>query len=466
MREILFTMAMLVCTLCASAQQTIPSDKQLFALARQYRYGMARDVNPEKAFRIYNHLAHKGNAKAMNELGKCYLNGDGVIKDYGKAFRIFQKASQLGNVNSKCHLAEMYMKGLNGVVNCKKAYMLYKEAADSGSAQGMYGAGYLLYKGLGVEQNYPEAVKLLEKGAAKKHPGCSMLLASYYANGYDQEQDLDKADKFYSKASRDGNSWTVDVTKKGVLDSISKRRSRKGTWKHVKNKVLSTEAMPRLSSTINAQDVAGRWKGTAYTYDWSGKVIVGEQDVALEIESLDNDSIHINYYVGDSLSTAYATVLKDGAYFSKKLTDEQKDYSWTVTQTKFGIKGKNLLAEFKAFDTDNLSFKKPLLAILNREEDNLSEKSNGKSTFSIQGISYEAGNLTADLLASESMTVSITISSAFGMPTKRLGNRELTQGHNKLTLCTLSQQEYAACIVNVSRKDERHSKKVTVRSHE
>ena len=466
MREILFTMAMLVCTLCASAQQTIPSDKQLFALARQYRYGMARDVNPEKAFRIYNHLAHKGNAKAMNELGKCYLNGDGVIKDYGKAFRIFQKASQLGNVNSKCHLAEMYMKGLNGVVNCKKAYMLYKEAADSGSAQGMYGAGYLLYKGLGVEQNYAEAVKLLEKGAAKKHPGCSMLLASYYANGYDQEQDLDKADKFYSKASRDGNSWTVDVTKKGVLDSISKRRSRKGTWKHVKNKVLASEAMPRLSSTIKAQDVTGRWKGTAYTYDWSRKVIVGEQNIVLDIDCVDNDSIHINYYVGDSLSTAYAPVLKNGTYLSKKLTDEQKDYSWTVTQTKFGMKGNNLLAEFKSLNIGNLSFRKPLLAVLSRENDVNILSRDSLNTFSIQNLKFSSGLLEMDIAASKDMEVNVSISSVYGTLQQALGRQRLTEGNNKLTFRALSIQEGAACIVNVSRKGERHSKTITVHSHE
>lgn len=466
MREILFTMAMLVCTLCASAQQTIPSDKQLFALARQYRYGMARDVNPEKAFRIYNHLAHKGNAKAMNELGKCYLNGDGVIKDYGKAFRIFQKASQLGNVNSKCHLAEMYMKGLNGVVNCKKAYMLYKEAADSGSAQGMYGAGYLLYKGLGVEQNYAEAVKLLEKGAAKKHPGCSMLLASYYANGYDQEQDLDKADKFYSKASRDGNSWTVDVTKKGVLDSISKRRSRKGTWKHVKNKVLASEAMPRLSSTIKAQDVTGRWKGTAYTYDWSRKVIVGEQNIVLDIDCVDNDSIHINYYVGDSLSTAYAPVLKNGTYLSKKLTDEQKDYSWTVTQTKFGMKGNNLLAEFKSLNIGNLSFRKPQLAVLSRENDVNILSRVSLNTFSIQNLKFSSGLLEMDIAASKDMEVNVSISSVYGTLQQALGRQRLTEGNNKLTFRALSIQEGAACIVNVSRKGERHSKTITVHSHE
>ena len=466
MRKILFTMAMLVCALCISAQQAMPTDKQLLSLARQYRYGIARDVSPEKAFMIYNHLVRKGNLKAMNELGKCYLNGDGVTQDYGKAYRIFMKASQLGNVNSKCHLAEMYMKGLNGVVNCKKAYKLYKEAADSGSVQGLYGAGYLLYKGFGVEQNYAEAIKLLEKGAEKKHPGCSMLLASYYANGYDRDQDLDKAEEYYRRASRDGNSWTVDITKNGVADSISKRRSRKGTWKHIKNKVLSSEAMPELTSTIDANNIAGRWKGTAYTYDWSRKVIVGEQDIALNIECMDNDSIHISYYVGDSLSTAYSPVLKNGTYQSKRLTNEQKEYSWTVTQTKFGTKGNNLLADFKALNTGNLSFRKPLLAVLSRDNDANNMSRDTLNTFSIQNVQYSSGQLEMDIVASKEMEINVDISSVYGILLQKLGRQRLTEGNNKLTFRALSIQESAACIVNVSRKGERHSKTITVHSHE
>ena len=466
MRKRLFTMAMLVCALCVSAQQTMPTDKQLLALARQYRYGIARDVSPEKAFMIYNHLARKGNLKAMNELGKCYLNGDGVTQDYEKAYRIFRKASQLGNVNSKCHLAEMYMKGLNGVVNCKKAYKLYKEAADSGSVQGLYGAGYLLYKGFGVEQNYAEAIKLLEKGAEKKHPGCSMLLASYYANGYDRDQDLDKAEEYYRRASRDGNSWTVDVTKMGVADSIAKRRSRKGTWKHIKNKVLPGEAMPELTSTIDANNIAGRWKGTSYTYDWSRKVIVGEQDIALDIECTDNDSIHISYYVGDSLSTAYSPVLKNGTYQSKRLTNEQKGFSWTITQTKFGMKGNNLLADFKALNTGNLSFRKPQLAVLSRDNDANCLNSDSLNTFSIQQVQYSAGLLEMEIVASKDMDVNVSISSIYGTLLQNLGKQRLVEGNNKLTFRALSMQEGAACIITVSRKGERHSKTITVRSHE
>lgn len=476
MRKTLLLITFFACSLSVLAQQGASSvesdttvhnisDKTLLILAHQYQYGIKREASPKKAVAIYSYLARKNNAQAINQLGKCYLNGDGVKQNVGIAQRLFSKAAKMGNVRAKCNLAMIYQKGLNGKINYKKAYNLYKEAADSGSAQGMYGAGYLQYKGFGTEQNYAEAVKMLEKGAAKKHPGCDMLLASYYANGYDQEQDLDKAEKYYRNASRHGNSWTVDVTKNGLLDSIGKRRARKGTWKHLKSRELTEQGMPEISSTSNTDDIYGRWKGTAYTYDWSKKVILSEQDIMLNVECQD-DSIHVNYYVGDSLSTAYAAVLREKGFQSKKLTDEQKEYSWTVTNTKFDIKNGKLLAEFRALNLDNMSFRKPLFAVLSREGGNLSTSSDTISTFSIERVSSESGRLAVSISASEEMDVDVMVSSVYGTAVENLGRRHLTKGHNKLTFRALSVKGATAYIVNVSRKDERHSKTVTVHSHE
>lgn len=476
MRKIITCMVFLISSLAISAQQTetaqgAPSsdsdiaDKKLLALARQYQYGIMREVNPKKAVTIYYHLARRNNAKAINLLGKCYLNGDGVEKNTEIAQRLFSKAAKLGNVNAKCNLALIYQKGLNGKINYRKAYRLYKEAADAGSAQGMYGAGYLQYKGFGTEQNYAEAVKMLKKGAAKKHPGCDMLLASYYANGYDQEQDIDKAEKYYRNASRHGNSWTVDVTKRGLLDSIAKRRARKGSWKHVRNKELTEQGMPKLSSTMGTDGICGRWKGTAYTYDWSRKVILSEQDIMLDVECFD-DSIHVNYYVGDSLSTAYSAIMRNTGFQSKKLTDEQKEYSWTVTNTKFGMKNGKLLAEFKAFNFENSSFRNPLFAVLSREGENIIASSDTISTFSIEHISCNTNHLSVNISALEEMDVDVKVASNYGMAEENLGKRHLIKGHNKLTFPALSLEKAAVYIVNVSRKDERHSKTVTVRSHE
>ena len=444
----------------------MPSDKQLMKLAKQYRYGIMRETDPQKSVAIYGYLAKKGNIKAMTELGKCYLNGDGVEQNPSVAQKLFAKAAKSGNVSAKCHLAMIYQQGLNGRINYKKAYALYKEAADAGSAQGMYGAGYLQYKGFGVEQNYTEAVKMLEKGAAKKHPGCSLLLASYYANGYDRTQDLDRAEEYYRMASKHGNSWTVDITKNGIIDSIGRRKARQGKWTHVKNGTLKEKGMPEITQTINAKDIVGRWKGIAYYYDWSRQNIVGDQEISLEIESLDEDSIHVKYFSGDSLATAYPAILKDDAYVSKNMTSEQKEYSWTVTKTKFDLNKDKLFVEFRVINFKNMSFRKPLLAVLTRENSSCSTNADSISTFHIEKVRNMGGEIIVDIIANEDMDVETNLSSIYGITLQSLGGRHLSKGYNKLAFRTLSLQGEKAFVVNIVRNDERHSKKVTVGNNE
>ena len=221
---------------------------------------------------------------------------------------------------------------------------------------------------------------------------------------------------------------------------------------------INNDCLHVLWNQYQLQGKAGLLKKKDIRADYSLK-----KDIVLDIDCVDNDSIHINYYVGDSLSTAYAPVLKNGTYLSKWLTDEQKDYSWTVTQTKFGMKGNNLLAEFKSLNIGNLSFRKPLLAVLSRENDVNILSRDSLNTFSIQNLKFSSGLLEMDIAASKDMEVNVSISSVYGTLQQALGRQRLTEGNNKLTLCALSQQVYAVCIANVSRKDERHSKKVTVR---
>lgn len=146
-------------------------------------------------------LARYGNVEAMTELGSMYLNGDGVEKNGKYAVNLFKKAAGEGNVKAKCNLALVYLKGLSGVTtHYKRAYELYKEAAEQGSPNGMYGAGYMLYRGIGVDQNYDEAVKYLKRGADKKHAGCCFLLATHYANGFNDAPDFSKAEEYLNLA--------------------------------------------------------------------------------------------------------------------------------------------------------------------------------------------------------------------------------------------------------------------------
>lgn len=445
--------------LCAkeSVADSALTDKKLLGIARQYHYGIVREADPKKAARIYTMLAQKGNAQAMNELGKMYLSGDGVKRDSKIAFGLFKKASSLGNKNAKCNLALMYQKGQNGVIDFKKAYKLYKQAADSGSVRGMYGAGYLQYKGLGVAQNYEAATNMLEKGAEKNHPGCDFLLASYYANGFGGKVDMEKAEKHYRRASKKGNSWTVDVTKHNLLDSIQKRHERKGKWKHVKENIIPQNRMKKIKETIDANEIEGEWHGKVYTYDWSCKTIIGEQDVIYCVKC-NGDMVDMTYSIGDSIIIPFHATKKRGKYMSSFKQSAFDDVPWIITSASFEKNGKYLFANFNSFNLQNMGVRKPMFAVFEKKySSTLSEK----STFEITKTEVKNNSICITIESDEDKVIDMTLNEMYGSVTKKIGAKKISKGNNKITINTFNINE-GIYVVNVLCKDERHSSVITV----
>ena len=52
--------------------------------------------------------AENGNAKAMNLLGVCYLNGKGIKQNVEKAATYFRNAIKTGNILGKINLSSMF----------------------------------------------------------------------------------------------------------------------------------------------------------------------------------------------------------------------------------------------------------------------------------------------------------------------------------------------------------------------
>ena len=469
MKRFYTILVLMLCFVAAFAQQNKVkhlselSDEQLLKIAKQHKYGIVREADPEKAARIYLYLAKKNNAKAINELGKMYVKGDGVEQNAKVAYILFRRAAKLGHIGARCNMAMILQHGLLGYVDCFKAYRLYKSAADSGNVRGMYGAGYLKYKGIGTHQNYEKAIKLLKQGAEKHHSGCSLLLASYYANGYGEEQNLEESEKYLRQASRDGNSWTVDITKNAVLDSIAKRISKKGTWTDVKNKVLVEEAMPKIRYTVDASEVTGVWSGKAYSYDYSRKHIVKEEDIQLEVESI-GDSVHIKYYVGDSIVAECSPWIERDMYYSNRVDVQRYHYKTAITRTIFNKKDDYLLADITMVNLKNTAYHKPLLAVLKKVDTDVTDDED--ASFVINKITYSSGKLTLNILSSEETEVDINVCSILGLPIRTFKSQKLEVGDNNIVLATLLSKNELANVVTVNSKAERHSKKITVVGNE
>lgn len=404
--------------------QPIDSVKYL-RVARQYHYGIMRDVDLNKALAIYRRLAKEGNSEAMNELGKMYLNGDGIKKNYDIAFSLFSKAAKANYLKAICNLAFMYQKGIGQKIDFRKALQLYRKAAISGSAQGYYGAGYLLYKGLGVEQSYSEAIKYLEKGAQMKHAGCCFLLGSYYAHGYGGRQELDKAKKYFHLASQNGHAWTVDVTKMGLIDSIDSRSKK---IKKMGQKKISVPAFS--ANAINAIDIrnlVGNWGGVAYTYDWSNTKLVNSEPINCMFEQ-QGDSIAMYYYQGDSLITIYTPYKSGSCYRENKLKEYQKEFKWVITKSQFEKIDNTLYIKCRSLNLKNKDYRRPLILALQK----INTLDDNHQVTEINYVGFENNSVTFDVNARRNIQIHASIYSISGEKVIQLSPNQLSEGVNRL----------------------------------
>lgn len=398
------------------------STAQLLKLAKQYRFGIVRDVDLNKAVAIYKHLSREGNTRAMNELGRMYLTGDGVKKNPHAAFNLFKKAAEEGNKKAMCNLALIYQKGIGRPVNFQKAFAWYQKAAEAGSAQGYYGTGYFLYKGLGTEQNYDQAIYYLKKGAEKNHAGCAFLLGSFYANGFGDKQDLAKAKEYFDLASRNGHDWTIDVTKNGLLDSINVRRNKA---KRMARANMPTSGFSTTSfDNVRMEDLVGKWEGVAYTYDWSNTKLVNSEPVSCRFEHM-GDSVAMYYYKNDSLITIYTPFAKDDYYTENRLKDYQKDFKWVITKSQFEQKDNQLTAKLRSLNLKTRNYRRPMVLSLHRVSDgNIDAETTG-----INQITYNGGTLYLNGVDIADNAV-IRIYSTGGVLVKQFNASDLHHGEN------------------------------------
>ena len=74
-----------------SADKLYDEGKQLFD-AEQYDKGYGVKENDKKAFELYQKAARQDYAKAMYQLGKCYLKGKGVTANADEARKWIKRA--------------------------------------------------------------------------------------------------------------------------------------------------------------------------------------------------------------------------------------------------------------------------------------------------------------------------------------------------------------------------------------
>ena len=179
----------------------------------------------------------------MEEAKRC-LNQ----KEYDKAVRIFQALADKGEVEAQYNLALCYDKGQGVPQDHSKAAYWYQKAADQGFAFAQYILALCYDKGQGVPQDDSKADNWYQKAADQNLPGAQLNLALCYDKGHGVPQDYSKAVYWYEKAA----AQNYDLAKKN-LDRL--KLTSQSTDNQVVQNETPTYTQPTNNNSHQPQDV-------------------------------------------------------------------------------------------------------------------------------------------------------------------------------------------------------------------
>ncbi|MBN2345371.1 MAG: SEL1-like repeat protein [Candidatus Aminicenantes bacterium] len=232
----------------------------------------AEEGNPAE-LESYREAAEKGDAHSQAQLGKMYLLGLGVIRDFKLALAWLQKSAAQANGEAQAYLGEMYEKGLGVDADMQQAVAWYKRSIVQGHALAQIRLGDLYLSGLGVDQSIRKAIACyLEAAEQVKDPESSGLahlrMGAMYFQGRGVEKDLRKAFGIFQQAARLGNAEAQFRVGTMYRDGVGVQRNHKKAMEWLqkstgKNRAPANNAMGDLyrDGLVVARDIheAMKW---------------------------------------------------------------------------------------------------------------------------------------------------------------------------------------------------------------
>ncbi|HEV8542411.1 MAG TPA: tetratricopeptide repeat protein [Verrucomicrobiae bacterium] len=158
----------------------------------------------EKALKLFQEAAEKGNPPAQCALGISYLGGIGVKKSEEDALKWLRKSAEAGYADAQFKLASLYVRGEVVPKDETQAAELARKAADQGHAEAQYNLGTLYTGGKGVPKDEKQAAFWFKKAAEAGQPSAQANLGVLYANGEVFDKNMDEAVKWWKKAAEQG----------------------------------------------------------------------------------------------------------------------------------------------------------------------------------------------------------------------------------------------------------------------
>lgn len=112
--------------------------------------------------------ADRGNARAMNQVGVAYENGQGGLpKDEAVAYSWYSRAANEGDPYGQLNLARYLIQGKAGTPkNFPRGFSMLQKSASQGIPQAQHNLGWCYENGVGTQRNLDEAVRWYRTAAA------------------------------------------------------------------------------------------------------------------------------------------------------------------------------------------------------------------------------------------------------------------------------------------------------------
>lgn len=160
----------------------------------------------DAALAIWGPLAHKGVARAANNVGACFAGGLGVERNDALAFTWLKLAADGGDPAGMRNLAAAYFQGQGTPVDPVEALVWYRKAADLGDAQAQDMASWMLVEGELVAADYGAARTYAEQAANAGIPAAMTRMGMIFHNALGIERDPEAACNWWAKAVEKGDA--------------------------------------------------------------------------------------------------------------------------------------------------------------------------------------------------------------------------------------------------------------------
>ena len=333
---------LILVSMVGSAQTTIDTTGKVDS-AFIYLTGVYKNYQPKKAFALFMQRALNGEAKAMNAVGLQYAKGLGVDSNFTSATYWLKQAATNGYTKAFVNIGMLYKHRLADSTDLDTAYRYFDTALKFVDTSAWFAKGYMLYKGLGCGQDYGAALTLFRNAANAGRADGMYFSGLCFKNGYGIAANADSATYFINQSAMKGyKNALAEIAQARGNDSTTittgARSRNRGMMNNtaVKNAQIATTEIPDATNSfkrIEAQalpNLSGIYEGTFVQYDYSGKKVIRQATLKLNIYSfanklygewIENDSIIIPI---NALQTAKGLEFDNMSYTKEKVNSKKR----------------------------------------------------------------------------------------------------------------------------------------------